>query len=170
MTDIKVPIGRGLTQQIEKFPNIPKSIPEFPKFQSKLATSDLEFFKKISDEGRLRINEGSFNTASSTGTSAEIIPTNGETFYLLSASFNQKQQISGNTNLQNDGVNRQRNAFAGANINFLGQFSIATDSLIGNGVKSYRMRVTNGAGTNACSGTLVGYIEQSETLSSRGGM
>ena len=161
LVSVKVPIVDKSTTRKRRFP------------KRDLATkfsSDLAFMKQIADDGRLRIDQGSFNTASSTGTSAEIIPNQNETFYLLSASFLQTQQISGSTTLQNDGVVRERSAFAGNNIVLLGEFSLPIDSLIGDGVKSYRMRVTNGGGTNSCSGTLVGYVESSVTLSSRGGM
>ena len=168
MTDIKVPIGRGLTQQIEKFPNIPKATPEFDKTEFRSSNSDLEFFKRIADEGRLRIDQGSFTTASQTGTAASIIPNPGETFYLIRASYVQKTQISGSIRLQNDGVNREVVTSPGANLTVSGFFGVATDALIGDGVKEYRIRAGQGAGTNSNSGTIIGYVETSPTRSSRG--
>ena len=166
MTDIKVPIGRGLTQQIEKFPNIPKSIPEFEKISFVDSTTDLAFLKQIHDGVRLITSEGSRSTD---GEMASIVPLNGETFYLLGGKYQIQTTGGGRMELNNDGVIRER---YNAEINDIvkGAWVITTDSLRGNGTKAYTVDLFNESGTTAVSGSIFGYVQASPTLSSRGGM
>ena len=154
---VKVPIRKT---------KLGKRSPQSKKFQN--TTSDLEFLKEISDFGEVIIRSGNRST---TGTAVSFVVPDGKTFYFISGFFQISTQTSGSIRLQNDGVTREDYVgIAGTVEAFRGAWQLPTDSLIGDGVKAYTIDVTAGAGTNRIGGSIVGYIINSETLSSRGGM
>ena len=156
MVNIQVPIT-----QKDKF-GFARSQPE-PKITEKTANSDLEFLKQLADQGRLVTATGSRTT---TGTLAEIIPQNGETFYLIDAQYNfDSSSALATIELRNDGTVKSIITSPGTPI--VGFFAVKFDSLVGNGVKQYDVLVTD-VGTTTADVTINGYLLPSETVSSRG--
>ena len=83
MSFISVPIKQGTA--ILKFPNIPRSKPEFLKNPESKATSKQQFLKELADQGKLIALEGQRLSAAGKGVVITFTPNNGTTFYLLSA-------------------------------------------------------------------------------------
>ncbi len=126
---------------------------------------DSQFFQKLADEGRLVIVNNQKNNPS---TVVEVIPNQGETFYLMSALFNINSANINTIELRNgDTVRETINTLADTVER--GNFQLPFDSLIGDGTKSYSIEWTvEGAGSNTVDATLIGYIKPSPTVSSRG--
>ncbi len=147
MTDIKVPIGRGVAQ----------FVPEVQKPQA--ATNEGDWLKRLADEGKL------ISVAEATNSdNVEFLtftPNNGETFYLISASAS----VTDSTTSQ---VRLRINADIVERVQFSPElqtipFKSTGLSVIGDGINTMNMFTTAGA-----SGALFGYIENTPVRSSRG--
>ena len=162
MVNIQVPISEANLE----FPKFKRSIPEFSKFEASKTNTDLQFMKDLADRGKFRTREGS---RSDSGTVASFTPNQGETFYFLGGTWVFNTDGGGSVRLLNDGVVRERQNADTVN-QTRGNWNLEGDSLIGNNSKAYTIELVNESGSSACSGSIFGYVEQSETLSSRGGM
>ena len=153
---VSVPI-----KQKDKF-GFPKSIPEIqPK--EELAQNDIEFLRRIGDDGRFVNRTASLNGI---GDVVQFIPIQGDTFYLLEAVATSPVAANKNVALAVTIGGIQSNIKAA----FLAgetseDLTIKGFALIGNGTDS--IEINNSTGSNVTA-TLFGYTEQSRTLSSRG--
>jgi len=120
---------------------------------------DLEFLQGKEDAGDLLSSTGTVNNV---GTAASIIPANGKTFYPTSASFTHESGITGGDviQLQNDGVaiDTKQVAIPTSNATHTVPFTNIMRSLVGDGIKIYRIEVTISGGLSNTSGSLEGYI------------
>lgn len=137
--------------------------------QYALAESDIQFLKKKQDEGNLIIQTG---TLSTTGELVSYTPATGKKFYLARAkSVADITAVDGNViaELQNNGVvkdyfiERARSSLGfqerGLTHTPSGSYSIIQgDSLVGDGIKKYRINITSLTSATAF-GILLGWIE-----------
>jgi len=120
---------------------------------------DLEFLQTKEDAGDLLSSTGTVNN---TGTAASITPANGKTFYLTSASFTLESGITGGDviQLQNDGVviDTKQVAIPTTNASHTVPFTNIMRSLVGDGIKIYRIIATTSTAPSNTSGSLEGYV------------
>ncbi len=150
MVNIKVPIGRGLLSQ-----------PEFKKQIEKEPSNDIEFFKKLTDSGKMIILKG--DGASAANIITRIVP-QGKTFYLIEATIADEGGgvgagalviITGGANISQKRMDYTGNA----------DLTIKGWSFIGDGTTPIGIRAITGGEQNA---SLIGYEENTPTTSSRG--
>lgn len=116
---------------------------------------DLEFLAEKEKTGDLVHATG---IVLSVGVICSIVPANGKTFFLANATIS----FSGSganaiSSLQNDGVEVDNGRNSSGDLVYLSQ--IKSDSLVGDGVKEYRIENTTGAAGSAKRGTIQGWVE-----------
>ena len=164
MSFIQVPIGKGIT----KFPNIKRSQPEFiPQQKEKspelTASTEGAWLKSLADQGKLRVIVGG---GAGVATETVITPASGETFHLIGASGDASG--AGSLTLR---------AIVGGDSKIIDVMRFTTEqlnaevknargfSLVGNGIDILQWTLQAGASYND---RVLGYIENTETQSSRG--
>ena len=158
MTDIKVPIGRGVAQFVSE---------EFTKKSEQKATTDLQFLKEIADKGQMITASGS---ATATGDVTSIEVPAGSTLYLITSTYSWTATGAGNANASAINLIVGPDIIESKRINLStndsGAFLAPFARLIGNGQtgddNNVRIRLVEGTGNVvAASGSLLGYFENS---------
>ena len=153
MANIKVPIGKRFEER-----------ERFLEKMTQQPTSDIQFFKKLADEGKIIVRTGTTSLAGSRDIVEFTVP-QGSTFYLLDTSCTAANGGDVVLDFTNPTEQIDFQSFPAVNTNV--QFKIKSVSLVGNGIRGVLIRtISNGASQLDC--TLEGYIEHSETLSTRG--
>lgn len=120
---------------------------------------DLEFLQGKEDAGELL---SSSVILTNVGTSASIIPAIGKTFYPTSASALMRVGALTGTfivQLQNDGTMIDSKHFSGqAQAALSTPFTNIMRSLVGDGIKVYRIQTTTGGVNTTVSGSIEGYV------------
>jgi hypothetical protein len=115
---------------------------------------DLEFLAEKEKTGDLVHASGLVTVQS---TICSIVPANGKTFFLANATISfSGSDANASSILENDGVEVDKGRNSSGDFVYLSQ--IKSDSLIGDGVKEYRIQNTVG-GAGLKMGTIEGWIE-----------
>ena len=125
--------------------------------------SDLQFIKKLSDEGKLIIVNGS--TTTGTADIVEFVVPQGKTFYFLDSSVTAANGGDCFLEITNPTFLIDLQAFPAVDTNI--QFKIKCATIVGNGIRSILIRMVGGANLLS-SATIEGYLENSPTLSQMG--
>ncbi len=156
MTLINIPIGRGTTRS---------------NFQKKddlqlRAQSEGQWLNALANQGKIH---DAFGQGSQSSTLVSFTPNNGITLYLLEASYTfETATTTNNADLQVTigGVTNSIRAGARAGAG-PADLTVKGFSLVGNNTDLIRIQAGSPAGTYT--GTLVFYLENTKTTSSRGG-
>ena len=162
MANIKVPIGRAILEQRDKF-GFPISQPELGIGKDTESLTDLAFLKKLGDEGKLITRSG---TRTTNGTVVSIIPNTGETFYYLFGSWSMR---TGNITLtlENDGNEIESVSMDNTQVAVNGLWVTKFNAMIGDGQRIFSVEMVETA-TSIATASITGFIEKSSTVSSRG--
>ena len=132
--------------------------------RSEPANNEISFLKKLANEGKLHTEQAARNNA---GTILDFIPNRGKTFYLLFANAGGITIGRYTLNVINsDGtITRIEDLFTNASeLNV--QFQTKGFSIVGDGTSG--LRIISFTVTGANTATIYGYLENTDTLSSRG--
>ena len=145
-----------------------KQFSEDGKEQFKIPVNlpDLTFLRALSVQGRLVFVQGEV-TGTAAATIVEFIPPNGTTFFFYAA-FCQSRMTSGNVpefEIQNDGNTREVIPL-GLSLGNSGfwRATMKMDSLVGNGIKSFRIRQTQTITSAEMGASMFGWTENTSRI------